>query len=153
GNGAHGFLTAVNLDKWKLVTEWNSTPTGSGGGIWMAGAGPVIDEEGFIYLMTGNGGFDPDLQKKNFSESLLKIQYDGTAFKVVDWWTPFTDASRVKGLTGDDVARWSDSDLGAGAPVVIPELGVVGGAGKDSIWYQMDWRKMGMTTVADLDQP
>lgn len=149
--GAHGFLTAVNLDKWKVVTEWSTTPNGSGSGIWMAGAGPIIDSEGYLYLMTGNGDFDPD--RSNFGESFLKLQYDGSAFKVVDWWTPFTDAARVKGLSGADVPKWNDSDLGAGAPVVIPELGLIGGAGKDSVWYQMDWRKMGMTRRTDLDSP
>ena len=148
-NGAHGFLTAVNLDKWKIVTEWSATPTGKGAGIWMAGAGPVIDAEGYIYLMTGNGDFDP--AKGNYAESFVKIRYDGKTFKVVDWWSPFTDAARVKGLSDDDKKKWNDSDLGAGAPVVVPELRLVGGAGKDSIWYQMDWRKMGQTSVADLN--
>jgi len=148
-SGAHGYLTAVNLDKWKIVSEWNATANGSGAGIWMAGGGPVIDAEGYIYLMTGNGDFDPD--KGNYGESFVKLRYDGTAFKPVDWWSPFTDAARVKGLTGNDVASWSDSDLGSGAPLVIPEMGLVGGAGKDSVWYQLDWRKMGQTRLADLN--
>ena len=147
--GAHGYVTAVNLDKWKIVSEWNATANGSGAGIWMAGGGPVIDAEGYVYLMTGNGDFDPE--KGNYGESFVKLQYDGTAFKPVDWWSPFTDAARVKELTGNDVAHWSDSDLGSGAPLVIPEMGLVGGAGKDSVWYQMDWRKMGQTRPADLN--
>ena len=146
--GAHGFLTAVNLDKWKIVSEWSSSPNGRGAGLWMAGAGPVLDAEGYIYLMTGNGDFDP--AQGNFSESFVKLRYDGKTFKVVDWWAPFTDAARVKDLSPDDTKKWNDSDLGAGAPVVIPEMQLVGGAGKDSIWYQMDWRRMGKPTAAEL---
>jgi hypothetical protein len=149
-DNAHGFLTAVNVDKWQLVTEWNATPQGKGAGIWMAGAGPVIDADGFIYLMLGNGDFDPD--KGNFGESFVKITYDGAAFKVVDWWAPFTDAARIKGLPADEVNKWNDSDLGAGAPVVVPDLHLVGGAGKDSVWYQLDSRTMGKPGVADVEQ-
>jgi hypothetical protein len=81
--------------------------------------------------MTGNGAFDG---AKNFGECFIKLRGDGT---VVDWWTPYRDSDR--GKTGG----WDDQDLGAGGPVVIPELGLVLGAGKDGILYVLDWRKMG----------
>ena len=155
-NGAHGFITAVNLKTFTVATEWSATQNGNGSGIWMAGSGPTAwTEKGtngqdaiYLVLMTGNGDFDPDRQ--NYSESFVKIRFNGASFEVVDWWTPFTDAGRIAGLSEEEKQKWNDSDLGSGAPIVVPELGIIGGAGKDSIWYQMDWRRMGMTRAADL---
>ena len=74
-NGAHGFITAVDLASFKVTTEWNATPTGKGSGIWMAGQGLCADDEGFLFSMTGNGDFDG---VKNFGESFVKLRYDGS---------------------------------------------------------------------------
>ena len=37
--------------------------------------------------------------------------------------------------------------------MVIPELGLVCGAGKDGVLFVLDWRKMGQTKAADLGNP
>jgi outer membrane protein assembly factor BamB len=143
-DGAHGIITAVDVPSFQLVTEWNATPTGKGSGIWMAGQGLCADDEGFLYGMTGNGDFDG---AKNFGESFLKLRYDGTGLTVVDWWSPWRDADRGK------KDGWDDMDLGAGGAIVIPELGLVCGAGKDGILYVLDWRKMGQTKPGDFANP
>src|SRR5882724_3677043 len=147
-NGAHGFITAVDIDAWAVRDELNLTKNGSGAGVWQAGQAPTVlvepDGNGrqitYLVLMTGNGAFDP--ANGNFGECFVKVRYDGT-FSVVDWWSPWRDADRGG-------AGWNDMDLAAGGPIVIPEPGLVMGAGKDSILYCMDWRKMGQTSVADL---
>ena len=41
-------------------------------------------------------------------------------------------------------------DLASAGPIVVPEFGLVLGAGKDSILYSLDWRKMGKPSRADL---
>ena len=75
-----------------------ATSSGEGAGIWMAGQGAAADPEGFLYLVTGNGDFD-DAQGQ-WAESFLKLKYtppSGAApasLKVVDHWTPWTDAAR-----------------------------------------------------------
>jgi hypothetical protein len=150
--GAHGFITAVDLDAWAVRDELNLTSGGSGAGVWMAGQAPTIlvekNDAGrditFLVFMTGNGSFDPD--RGNYGECFVKARFDGT-FSVVDWWSPWRDVDRTAG------SGFNDMDLAAGGPVVIPELGLVLGAGKDSILYSLDWRKMGKTTVADLRTP
>jgi outer membrane protein assembly factor BamB len=142
--GAHGFITAVDLASFKVVNEWSATPTGKGSGIWMAGQGLCADDEGFLYCMTGNGDFDG---AKNFGESFLRLRYDGSETTVVDWWSPWRDADR--GKTGG----WDDMDLGSGGAIVIPEFGLVCGAGKDGILYVLDWRKMGQTKPGDFAKP
>lgn len=140
---AHGFVTAVDVATWKKTAEWNVTPAGSGGGIWQSGGGLSADADGFMYALTSNGSFDG---VRNFAESFVKLKYDGTSITPVDWFSPWLDSVRAA-ANGPD---WGDSDLGASGPVVIPELGLVFGAGKDGILYAVDWRGMSKTTLADI---
>ncbi len=140
-HGAHGYVSAVDVASWRVVTEWNSTPTGSGAGIWMAGQGLAADTQGYLYAITGNGDFDG---VKNFGESFVKLHYDGKSIMPVDWWSPFLDSAR-----GGD---WDDMDLGSGGVTLIPALQLVLGAGKDGILYVLGWRSMGETTLADLEK-
>ena len=150
-DGAHGFITAVDIDAWSVIDELNLTKNGSGAGVWMAGQAPTIlvepdgngRESTYLVLMTGNGSFDPALG--NFGECFVKARFDGT-FSIVDWWSPWRDQDRGGG-------GWNDMDLAAGGPIVIPEFGLVLGAGKDSILYSLDWRSMGRTSAADLQNP
>jgi hypothetical protein len=152
-HGAHGFITAVDIDAWKVQVELNLTQGGSGAGVWMAGQAPTVlvekdstgKESTFLVFVTGNGDFNP--AKACYAECFTKVHYDG-AFSVVDWWTPWRDVDR-----GTFADGWNDMDLAAGGPIVIPEYGLVLGAGKDSILYSLDWRKFGMTQPGDLWQP
>jgi hypothetical protein len=167
-----GWLIAVDVDDWTITATWTSTVKGSGGGIWQGGAGPVADDDGFIYLMTGNGSFAPP---HDFSESILKIRYTppsggaGARLEPVDWFTPFTDAERTGHV--DDAAdhhavptptnhrphdhhdvdqMWADMDLASGGPVLIAASKTVLGAGKDGIAYSLATNAMGKTSLADL---
>lgn len=141
-DGAHGFVTAVDLASWKITAEWSATKTGKGSGIWMAGQGPAVDDQGYLFLLTGNGDFDG---VNNFGESFVKLYYDGKSIVPVDWFTPFLDSQR-----GTD-AGWDDMDLGSGGIVVLPSpIGLVIGAGKDGIAYSLPWRKLGKTTQAQI---
>jgi hypothetical protein len=126
---AHGFITAVDIDSFTVSDELNLTKDGSGAGVWMAGQAPTVlvepDASGrqitYLVLMTGNGNFEP--AKGNFAECFVKARFDGT-FAIVDWWSPWLDDAR--GGNG-----WDDMDLASAGPIVIPELGLVLGAGKD----------------------
>jgi len=62
---------------------FNDTPNGSQGGIWMAGAGPVLDVSGNLYYATGNGTFDGST---GFGESLVKLT--PTTLGVTDYFAP-----------------------------------------------------------------
>ena len=95
---ARGWLIAVDVASWTIAATWCSTARGSGGGIWHSGAGPAVDADGFIYVVTGNGDFDG---LTDFGESIVKLKYTQpaagrtAALAVVDWWTPWTDQERV----------------------------------------------------------
>src|SRR6185437_16204587 len=107
--GGHGYVTAFDVDGWSVADEWSPTQSGSGAGIWMAGQG-LTENDGHLFLMTGNGDFDG---KDEFGESFVHLRFSGSKFSVIDWWTPFMDSMRSAG-------GWEDMDLGSGAPIYLP---------------------------------
>jgi hypothetical protein len=121
--GAHGFITKIDLTTWKIAKELSLTPKGSGAGIWMAGQGLVSDGT-YLYALTGNGDYDP--AKGNYGECFVKMDLDLT---VIDYWSPFRDKDRGKG------GGWQDMDLGSSAPVLLKDLGLIAGGGKDGILF------------------
>jgi hypothetical protein len=150
----HGWVMAFDVGAFQQSAAWAATPNGWGGGIWQGSQGPAADDEGRVYLMTGNGSWDGTM---DFAESLTKLQYTpgpaGSAKLVpVDWFTPFTDVSRGPQLN-DRGYDWTDQDLGSSAPVYLASLGLVVGAGKDGILYVCDRNRLGKTTSADLANP
>jgi hypothetical protein len=99
-----------------------------GGGIWMAGRPPVVDDQGFVYVFTGNGiganGYDG---VNNFSESVLKLNPAAGLAKVATF-TPSNWAT----LDGQD---W---DLASSGPILIPGTNVLMGGGKEGVLYTLD---------------
>jgi len=99
-NTARGWVIAVDTATWALGATWCSTVRGAGGGIWMSGAGPAIQSDGTIWVVTGNGDFDGQV---DFSESVVRLRYTPAAagskasLKVAGWWTPWTDDGRTGG--------------------------------------------------------
>ena len=150
----HGWVIAFDVDSFQQAAAWAATPNGWGGGIWQGSQGPSADDEGHVYLMTGNGSWDGTM---DFAESVAKLKYTpgpaGTATLVpVDWFTPFTDESRAPQLN-DRGYDWTDQDLGSAAPVYLASLGLVVSSGKDGILYVLDRNNMGKTSPADLATP
>ena len=62
------------------------------------GGGPAVDKDGTIFVITGNGDFNP--AKGDFSESIVRLALpkDGSGrLTVLSWWTPLTDEGRIGG--------------------------------------------------------
>ena len=143
----HGWVVAYDVDGWRKIAAWVSTPSSFGGGIWQASQGPSADEDGNVYVMTGNGGYTKGQDgkmvdfdgKTDFGESFVKLSLVGPQgsekLKAVDWFIPFRDSARA--------GAYRDQDLGSGAPVVPPGTGIVLGAGKDGVLYVLDRNNMG----------
>ncbi|HZR20567.1 MAG TPA: hypothetical protein VFE51_25015 [Verrucomicrobiae bacterium] len=104
---ARGWIIAVDVSKWTIAATWASTARGTGGGIWMSGAGPAIQNDDSIWVVTGNGDFDGQV---DFSESVVRLKYKPAAgaakasIAVTGWWTPWTDDGRTGGQPGGEAA-------------------------------------------------
>lgn len=157
-----GWIIAIDLATWSVKAAFCTTARGYGGGLWNAGAGLAADAQGRIHAMTSNGTFDAIT---DWAESFLCLD---DSLKVVDWWTPWTDDGRCAlDPSGDEYdtpvptnvrahntaagGGWDDMDLGSGGATVIDSLGLVVGAGKDSILFAPKLAGMGQTKPADLE--
>lgn len=108
-NTWHGWVITYNES---LVQQniWLSTPNGNGGAIWSAA--PVIDTNGDVYLLTGNGTYDGST---NYAMSLVRLN---SSLVLVDWYTPTNYASLSS----------ADADLSSGAPILITSSKIIFGA-------------------------
>lgn len=151
------------------VYATTATTSGKGGGVWMAGQAPAVDDRGNLYFMTGNAMPANDLQ---WGDPAISAQWDvllepevaaghdlGDSFvklgpppgpderwTVADWFTPNRNHSVY-------MLKW-DIDLGSGGAVLIPNSGsrpwILGG-GKTARLYLLDSGNMGRyTPLTDL---
>jgi len=131
----------------------NGTPYNMNGpAIWMSGDGPGADAQGNIYLLTGNGLFEPTLDANGFpnmgdyGNSFLKLASTSSSLNVADYFAMSTEVAESAG----------DLDLGSGGEMLLPDLtdssGTVKhlavGAGKDSNIYVVDRDNMGKFNAA-----
>src|SRR6185295_16510080 len=154
-NGANGWIIAYNIARLRAggnVTPavWCSTPKAGGAGIWMAAQGLAVDESDpnrDIYFATGNGPYNPTFGADDLGESVVRLRFDPGAntLNVVDWFTPFTDASHD--------ADHQDQDLAAGTVILLPNAKSVLAGGKEGIFYNVDRTNMGKLSHANLLQP
>ncbi|HVY06158.1 MAG TPA: pyrrolo-quinoline quinone [Burkholderiales bacterium] len=141
----HGWIIGYDAGTLQRMTIFNTTPNGDEGGIWMSGGGPAADSSGNIYVMTGNGTFDPAATippvapDNDFGESFLRLSTAG-GLAVADFFTP----------ANQDNLNLHDWDLGSGAPVVLPDsMGssayphLLLGADKQGSLYLIDRDNMG----------
>jgi len=140
-----GWVMGYGADTLQQTSVLNITPNGSGGAIWMAGAGPASDGSS-IYLLDGNGTFDTTLDSngfpnlRNFGNGFLKLGTAGN-LAVADYFA----MSNVVEEARDDI------DLGSGGALVLPDLmdangnvqHLTLGAGKDNIIYVLNRDSMG----------
>ncbi len=134
----HGWVLSYSLPDLTRIGAFITTPGSKGmGGIWQSGNGPAADDQGYVYVMSGNGPFQstnpPDLP-----DSFIRLSNGARVLSLFDWYTP---PSR-------DVLAACDLDLGSSGPAVIQDAGKVLGAGKSGILYVLDTNSMGKTDTA-----
>jgi outer membrane protein assembly factor BamB len=126
----------------------NGTPFNMNGpAIWMSGDGPGADAAGNIYLLTGNGPFEPTLDGNgfpgggDFGNSFLKLTSTASSLTVADYFA----------MSGEVTESAGDLNLGSGGEMLLPDLmdsngntkHLIVGAGKDSNIYLVDRDNMG----------
>ncbi|QEE28108.1 pyrrolo-quinoline quinone [Terriglobus albidus] len=135
----HGWIMAYDGHTLRQRAVLNTSPDGAKAGIWQSDAGPAADEEGNIYVATGNGDFNAaNANGRNFGDSLLKLRLEGPNFVVRDFFTPFNQK----------ILDSKDQDLGSQGPVLLPaqtgahpHLLVI--AGKEGKLYMLNRDKLG----------
>jgi hypothetical protein len=119
---------------------YNDSPDGVEAGIWMSGQGPAVDDDGYIYVSTGNGTTGTSSSPNdtvNRAESLLKLSTASGNLKVVDFFTP-----------GDyDYLNRQDLDYGVDGVLLIPNSHLSVSGSKESYLYLIDNTKMGGTDI------
>jgi hypothetical protein len=134
---AHGWLFGYDAHTLACRSIFNTTPNGSLGCIWQGGGGPAADAAGNIYLMTGNGTFDPPTG--SYGDSFLKFSTT-KGLAVDNYFTPYNQA----------YLNSTDRDLGAGGAVVLPDAAgtashrhLAVGSGKQGTLYLVDRDNLG----------
>ena len=159
GGGAPGWVVAYDTSKLAQnaaqANVWCSNPPidagrpGGGAGIWMGNAAPAVDENGDIYVVTGNGPYNPQFGLDQLGESVVHLTWNpgspGT-LTVSDWFTPFVDSGRDGGH--------KDQDLASGGIIALPdEMGLIAG-GKDGVYYHLNRSNLGKQDYTKLiDSP
>ncbi len=139
----HGYIYEYDKTSLTQLATFNDTPSGSLGGIWMAGAAPAVDSSGNLYCITGNGTFNA--ANANYGDSFLKLS---AGLSLLDYFTPSDQSSDESG----------DQDFGSGGAAILvdstggttPNLAV--GGGKDGALYVLNRNKMGQFGDANAVQ-
>lgn len=121
--GASGWIIAYDVKSEKVSATLAMSSRYFGAGVWMASSGLSADSAGYIYGVSGNGGFDGIT---DFAESAFKVRYSppgmisSAKLEVVDWWTPYSDAGRVGKDPSYPTADYNPSKLaGVNEPSVV----------------------------------
>ncbi|MBE7174049.1 MAG: hypothetical protein INR73_25975, partial [Williamsia sp.] len=138
----HGWVLGYDATSLQRKYIYNDTPQGGTGGIWMSGQAPAVDDQGFIYLSTGNGTVgapnDPNYVI-NRGESILKMSTASGSLAVTDFFTPHN---------WPDLEA-NDQDYGCDGVMLIPQTRLSISGSKNGIVYLVNTDKMGKTSDND----
>ena len=151
----NSWIIGLSQTTLKPVSAISLTPNGTDGAIWMTGNGPAADAAGNIYVLTGNGTFDRNLNTSgfpaegDFGNSFVKLVAHSNSLSVYDYFSMHNNAAETSG----------DQDLGSGGVLLLPDmkdafgkpLHLAIGAGKDQIIYVVNRDAMGKFNPKDDD--
>jgi hypothetical protein len=113
-----GWIMSYSESTLRQTSVLNLTPNGNSGGVWMSGGGMAADSAGNVFLLDGNGTFDPKLDAAgmpvngDFGNTFLKLSAKGNSLRVADYFAPHDTI-----LNSDQ-----DRDLGSGGLLLLPDL-------------------------------
>lgn len=141
----HGWVMAYDAQTLRQKAAFNTSPNGKESGVWQGDTGPAADDNGNVFVVTGNGEFDPD-NGHDYGDTILKLALGEGNLIVRDYFTPHDQEMLSK----------KDQDLGSGGPVLLPDqkgghphLAVV--AGKEGTLFVIDRDRMGQYHSATDD--
>jgi len=142
-----GWIMGYNQNTLAQVNVINITPNAIEASFWNSGAALAADASGNIYQLAANGTFDSTLNANgfpaqgDFGNAFLKFSTANNQLTVADYFALVNTAAESD----------SDTDLGSGGAMLLPDLtdapGTVKhlavGAGKDGNIYVVDRDNMG----------
>lgn len=140
----YGWVMSYDARTLKQTGIFNTAPEGEQSGIWQSDTGPAADEQGNVYVETGNGVFDVGAAGgRDYGDSVLKLSPARDGITVRDYFTPLNQAQRNR----------QDGDLGSGGPMLLPEQPgskqkLMVAAGKGTEIYLIDRDRMGKYNLA-----
>ncbi len=148
-----GWVMGYSEKTLQQSTVLNLTPNGSDGSVWMSGYGLAADSAGYLYLLDANGTLDAGFNSNgfpannDFGNAILKLSTAASGLAVADFWEPYNTVAESN----------SDTDLGSGGAMVLPDLTdsagavhhLVVGAGKDGNIYLANRDNLGKFNAAD----
>lgn len=135
-----GWLLSYDAASLTQIAVRNMSPNvdgygkfGGAGGVWMGGGGPAADDQGNVYVSTGNGFYDGG---QEWGDSILKVD---AQLHVNDSFTPF-DWSFL---------QCRDLDVSAGGIMLIPGQSQLMAGGKAGKMYLVNLANMGQVQAND----
>jgi hypothetical protein len=116
-----GWIGGVSEQGGGLSTLWTTETNGaSGGGIWGASSGPLVDSSGDLVFATGNGNSpvpgpglgvsQPSGPDNGLGDCVVRLSTTGGQLSLADYFCPQSSGT----LDADDL------DLGSGGPTLLP---------------------------------
>ena len=107
----HGWVFAYDAGTLIRRALYCVSPDSSdyGGGVWMSGSAPGIDEAGNVYVSTGNGHTNVITGGDSDGDSVVKL--NGKTLEVMDWFAP----------SNQDFLYTKDYDLGSAGTLLLPD--------------------------------
>lgn len=135
-----GWLLSYDAASLNQIAVLNMSPNvdgygqfGGAGGVWMGGGGPAADDQGNVYVSTGNGFYDAGPE---WGDSILKVD---AQLHINDHFTPY-DWSFL---------QCRDLDVSAGGVMLVPGQSQLVGGGKAGKMYLINTTNMGQMQPND----
>lgn len=138
-----GYAYSAQNKAFTQVALFNATPAlvngEHGGGIWMAGGAPALDENGNLFVITGNGSFNASTvgaPGPNYGDCFLRLN-------------PQLQVSAYFSPTDQDSDDANDLDFGSGGATILltptggPIKHLTIGGGKDGVLYVLNGDTLG----------
>lgn len=142
----HGWLFSYSVNTATKTLQRNdvfcTAPNGSGGGLWMGGAGPAAEvyssskPYGRMFLTVANGTYSTATTPTSWGMTVLDLDLTNGKFTVEDSFTPYNAVALSS----------QDADLGSGGPILLPTQTLASGQllnpllqiGKAGMFYVLD---------------
>lgn len=132
----HGWIMSYDAKTLRQNGALCITPDTADGGVWQSGRGPVVDKNGALYFEVGNGGWDG---KRNFGNSLIKVEVTARGLGVSDFYTPADYVHQNE----------TDADLGSSGPLLIEDKDLLIAGNKQGQVLQLKASHLGGLSPSD----